>query len=429
MGSSRFDAVAPAVLALAVTEAGVRMLSPPRPPISGRSVEASAYFESAEIERGRRYSRPQLALAIVSQAIQVGVLAVLTARDRKAQGVRHVRKSRRGSARSRPAVAGALEAVSLMATLRAVSLPLAIQARRRSRAVGLDTQSWSGWASDLVKATSIGVPMAAGAGAGLAELMRRSPSRWWVPAAAGSVAAGGLLGVLGPVLLDPLFNDFKPLPEGETRSDVLELAGAAGVRVGGVYVVDASRRTTAANAYVNGLGPSKRVVLFDTLLDRYSRQEVRLVVAHELSHVRHRDVARGLGLAGLIAPAVALATQRLSTALASGREPPELPALALAFVLVSGPVGVLTSRLSRAIERRADAESLELCGDPEAFISFERAIVLQNVADVEPPRWVRALVASHPDTLERIGAAVAFRDQASAQRYSEEVESDSDGPP
>ena len=96
------------------------------------------------------------------------------------------------------------------------------------------------------------------------------------------------------MLLAPLFNDFKPLPEGEIRSDVLELAAMARVEVGEVYSVDASRRTTGANAYVTGLGPTKRVVLFDTLLERYSRDEVRIVVAHELAHVRHRDVlARG----------------------------------------------------------------------------------------------------------------------------------------
>jgi STE24 endopeptidase len=222
------------------------------------------------------------------------------------------------------------------------------------------------------------------------------------------------------VLLDPLFNDFTPLPDGEMRSAVLELARAAGVGVGEVYKVDASRRSTAANAYVAGLGPTKRVVLFDTLLDRYSAEEVGVVVAHELAHVRHRDVSRALGFSALVAPAAALAVQRLSgtlTPAAPGARrrkeaPPQtLPALALAASLVVGPVGVLSGRLSRAIERRCDAESLELSDAPDAFISFQRMIAIQNVADVEPPRWVRALLASHPPTLERIGAAVAYRER------------------
>jgi STE24 endopeptidase len=127
------------------------------------------------------------------------------------------------------------------------------------------------------------------------------------------------------VLLDPVFNDYTPLPEGETRSDVLHLARAAGVGVKGIYSVDASRRTTAANAYVTGLGPTKRVVLFDTLLDRYGRDEVRVVVAHELAHVRHRDVPRGVAYAAIVAPGLALATQRLSWALSSATALPCCP--------------------------------------------------------------------------------------------------------
>jgi STE24 endopeptidase len=196
---------------------------------------------------------------------------------------------------------------------------------------------------------------------------------------------------------------------GDTRSDVLDLARAAGVKVGEVYSVDASRRTTAANAYVTGLGPTKRVVLFDTLLDRYSREEVRVVVAHELAHVRNRDVPRGVLYAAIVAPASALAIQRLSWALSGERETAgALPALALAAAIVSAPLGLIGNRLSRAIERRADAYSLELTDSADAFVSFERAIALQNVADLDPPGWVIKLMATHPPTIERIGAAIAY---------------------
>ncbi len=191
---------------------------------------------------------------------------------------------------------------------------------------------------------------------------------------------------------------------------MLELAATAGVKVGEVYSVDASRRTTAANAYVTGLGPTKRVVLFDTLLDRYSRDEVRVVVAHELAHVRGRDVPRGVLFAAIVAPAGALAVQRLSWLLSCERATPAtLPAIAFAAGLVSVPIGLIANRLSRALERRADAFSLELSGAPEAFVSFERAIALQNVADLDPPRWVTGLLATHPSTAERIGAALAYR--------------------
>jgi STE24 endopeptidase len=152
------------------------------------------------------------------------------------------------------------------------------------------------------------------------------------------------------------------------------------------------------------------VVLFDTLLDRYSRDEMRLVVAHELAHVRHRDVPRGLAYAALVAPAGARAVQRLSWRLSPERgTPAALPALALAAGLVAVPLGLLGNRLSRAVERRADSFSLELTGAPEAFVSFEQRIALQNVADLDPPRWLTSLIATHPPTSERIGAAVAFQ--------------------
>ena len=251
--------------------------------------------------------------------------------------------------------------------------------------------------------------MAGGAGAGVVAVTRRYPSTWWAPAAAGSVVVGSVLAAVAPVVLDPIFNDFTPLPEGETRSDVLELARSAGVKVGEVYSVDASRRTTAANAYVTGLGPTKRVVLFDTLLDRYSREEVAVVVAHELAHVQGRDVPRGVLFAALVAPAGAYAVQQLSWALSRERgSAAALPALAMASALVSAPIGLISNRLSRAMERRADQVSLELTGASGAFVSFERTIALQNVADLDPPKWITSVMATHPSTADRIGAALGY---------------------
>jgi STE24 endopeptidase len=403
MGFSRVRTLLSVLSAMAAAEAAVRLLSPRRPPISPAPVPASDYFEPGEIERGVRFARPQLGLALAGQAVQLGLLGAEVARSRKRpqwpQGV----------------TGDVLATGRLLTTLSAGTLPLSIVSRRRAMAVGLDTQSWSGWAADTAKATAIAGVLSLVGGAGISALVNRYPRGWWLPAAAGSVLATGLLGTLAPVLLDPLFNDFQALPEGRTRADVLELAGRAGVQVGEVYSVDASRRTSGANAYVNGLGPTKRVVLYDTLLDRYSPGEVSVVVAHELSHVRHRDVPRALAFSAIVAGPAAQAVAQLSSELAPDRRRPGVPALALAFSLVAGPVGMIAGRLSRSIERRADADSLELAGDPDAFISFQRAVALQNVADVTPRGWLRRLLASHPPTLERIGAAVAFRELAAAR--------------
>ncbi len=396
---SRYGFVPAALLALGAAELGGRLLRPRQGAAKSVEADVRSHFSDAEIERGARYARPQVALGIARSGLALGAMAVAVDRIPRVLPAR-LRQSLLGGA-----VAGA----GLALTGSLAPLPLSIVARRRSIAVGLITQSWRGWAVDLVKAQTIGTTISAGAGAATVAVTRRYPQGWWLPAAAGSVVIGSVFAALAPVVLDPVFNDFTPLPEGDTRTDVLDLAYAAGVRVGEIYSIDASRRTTAANAYVTGLGPTKRVVLFDTLLDRYNRDEIRVVVAHELAHVRNRDVRRGVAFTAIVAPAAALAVQRMSWSLSDERgTAAAVPAVGLAAALISAPIGIIANRLSRAIERRADRFSLQLSRAPEAFISFERAIAVQNVADVKPPRWVTALLASHPPTAERIGAAVTF---------------------
>ncbi len=381
----------------AAAEAGVRLLSP-RPGVDRvAGVDLRSYFSGQDIARGAAYARPQALLALARVAAEVGVLRAVTRRP----------PSWLARRQSRPVLAGALTGGGLAVVLTVVAAPLAAVSRRRAIAVGLVTQTWRGWGLDLLKSTGIETGLAAGAGATITAAIRRFPRTWWVLGAGGSVLFGASFAALAPVLLDPLFNDYTPLEDGQTRADVLALARAAGLTVKEVYAVDASRRTTAANAYVTGLGPTKRVVLFDTLLDRYGRDEVRVVVAHELAHVRNRDVARGVAFAAIVVGPSAFAVKRLAEALGSGAQPPAtLPALALATAFVSTPVGIIANRLSRAVERRADAFSLELTGATDAFVSFERKIALQNVADLDPPWWSKALLASHPTTAERIAAAV-----------------------
>jgi STE24 endopeptidase len=422
----RAKALWPLAVMAATAESAVRLLAPEKPAIEPAHVDVERYFSPQEIRRGAAYARPQLAIGLSRSALELGALAaVVLGSRRRSHGTsgalllqragraasqrRARRRPRTVRALASPSLAGAATGAGLALGMTGLGLPLSVVARRRAIAVGLITQSWRGWAGDLVKQLGIEAVLAGGAGAAVVELTRRYPRGWWLPAAGGSVALGTLLGALAPVVLDPIFNDFDPVPEGQLRSDVLELAQAAGVEVGEVYSVDASRRTTGANAYVTGLGPTKRVVLFDTLIDRYTRDEVRVVVAHELGHVRHRDVLRGLIFGAAVAPAAALAIQRLSWIISPERGTAgALPGLALSAALVTAPTGLIGNRLSRAVERRADDYSLTLSRSPEAFVSFERSIALQNVADVLPPRWVSSLLATHPPTLERIGAAVAY---------------------
>src|SRR5581483_854218 len=284
------DLVATVALLAAGAELGAVLLRPrPRPPRAA-PVDLDQYFSADELARGARFARSQLAIGAAASVVQFAVVA--------GWAVRPPRALRR--LRDRPLLGSAAVGAGMVVATTSCSLPFSALARTRALAVGLATQSWRGWVADLFKGTALEAAFAAAGGAAVTAAVRRYPRDWWLIGAGGSVALGAVLTLLGPVALAPIFNDFEPLPEGDTRSDVLELAAAAGVSVGEVYAVDASKRTTAANAYVTGLGPTKRVVLFDTLLDRYDRDEVRGVVAHELAHVRYRDVRRGIAYAAIV---------------------------------------------------------------------------------------------------------------------------------
>ena len=388
-------------VAVGMAAAGTRVLGPRDESVRHEPVRAEDYFTAADLARARSYGRPQIALAAAATIVQAGVLGLL---------VRHRRRQPPDRPRRRPGglVAEVAGGAGLSVGLAVVSVPFGAAMRKRSLDAGLATQSWGGWAADVGKSSLIGATLAGGVAPVVLGLMRRG-ERWWIGAAAGSVGLGVLFALGAPVVLDPIFNRFTLLEAGETRDDVLALAEAAGVGLKGVYKVDASRRTTAVNAYVTGIGATRRVVLFDTLTSTFSREETRLVVAHELAHVRHRDVPRGLLQMGLVAPAGMLAAAKLTRRLEGSREPGPgtLPVLALALGVVAAPVGVVSKRLSRAIERRADAFALELTDAPEAFTSFEQRIVLANLGDPDPPRWFNVLVATHPPAVERIAAAQA----------------------
>jgi STE24 endopeptidase len=343
---------------------------------------------------------------LVAEGVLLGLLVVRPPVRAVARGER--------LARGRPLAAAAVVGVGLVLAVQVVALPFAAWAHERAADVGLSTQDWGAWLSDRAKGGALAAALGAAGAVLFTGLIRRFPRRWWL-AGAGAVVAIEIVFVwLAPVVLDPLFNRYEQLPEGRTKAAVTELARKAGVDVGEVLVVDASRRTTAANAYVGGLGSTKRVVLYDTLLERFDPPQVDLVVAHELAHVKQRDLARGMLWVAIVAPpgmyVVMLLTRRWSGR--AGVVPGaagSLPALALALALVTFGLTVISNQLSRAVENRADVYSLELTGETREFIELERRLALANVADPDPPDAYHLVFGTHPETVERIGIALAER--------------------
>ncbi|WP_329092817.1 MULTISPECIES: M48 family metallopeptidase [unclassified Streptosporangium] len=289
--------------------------------------------------------------------------------------------------------------------------PLGMWSESYLRDFGLSTQAWPAWAADRAKSTGIGAALTAIMVVAVIALARRF-RRWWIPAAAGAFVLTVAASFAYPVLVEPVFNDFRPLEAGRLRDDLLAMAARDGVPVENVLVADASRRTTALNAYVSGFGATRRIVVYDTLL-RAPADEVELVVAHELGHAKADDVLWGTLVGGLGAAFGACLLYVVTSApgvrrragVTSLGDPAAvglvMGLLSLATVL-SGPAQNL---VSRHIEARADVHALDLTRDPATFVAMQKRLAVTNISDLSPDFIEYVLYASHPTAPQRIAMA------------------------
>ncbi|MFI6231780.1 M48 family metallopeptidase [Micromonospora echinospora] len=310
------------------------------------------------------------------------------------------------------ALAGGL-AVVLVADL--VTLPFAAWRQAVLTRYGMSTNGWGGWTVDLLKSYALSAVVGAVALLGFYTVLRLAPRWWWAFGAAGAAGLVLLLSFALPVLVEPVFNRFAPMEPGPLRTEVMDLAARDGVPVRDVLVADASRRTRSVNAYVSGFGPTRRIVVYDTLLREATPAEVTSVVAHELSHAKHRDVLVGTVTGALGAAAAVIVLYLLGSVggllrlagVDSIRDPRAFPLL-LALVTLVGVVSTpVQAMLSRRVEARADAHAMALTGDPATFEAMQRRLAGANLADPDPPRWEYLYSATHPSTVERMAAARA----------------------
>lgn len=276
------------------------------------------------------------------------------------------------------------------------------------------TQTVKGFVTDHLKGFMLGAVILSVIFIPVWGLIRWSPNQWWVYAWAFTTFVSVGIGLLFPVLIAPLFNKFTPMDDGERKQALLALARRAGADINDVLVSDASRRSRKDNAYVAGIGKTRQVVVFDTMLDRPNEQ-VEWVVAHEIGHWKNRHLVRMVPLASamlFVSYAVLgwLTRQEWLLDFAgvdSLRDPGAVPLFLVLFTLPSTVTGLVTSWLARAHERDADLFAYELLRNPSTGIEVMRSLHTDNLADLTPTWWKR-VNASHPPAAERMAFGAAW---------------------
>ena len=362
-------------------------------------------FTDDQVASHGHYRGPAYLAYLLTLVINISVLVVLARGPLRA--VLEKSGSWPGGWITRTVVASALVALALgLATL-----PLDyVRAQGMGRAWGLSTQDTAGWLSDQLRGAGVGLVIAAIAAIAFFGVVRWQPKAWWWIGWLTFSVLSAVLVFLWPLVIAPLFNRFTPLEAGPLRDRVVALAAEAGVEVGDVLVSDASRRTTAENAYVAGLFGSKQLVLYDTLIENGDEDETAFVVAHELGHKVENHVAQGVALSvlGLLLSFVALRWLASTEgpwewAGASGigdvRALPVLLLFAIAATFVAMPV---ENAISRRHEAAADRIAIDLTEDPATATRVFRRLALSNISDLRPPTIAVWLFFTHPPTPDRI---------------------------
>ncbi len=276
---------------------------------------------------------------------------------------------------------------------------------------GLSIQKFGGWLGDKAKTWVLGLAVGAGVTAATYWFLVNLPAIWWLLTWGLVVIFGLILTVVYPVIIIPLFLKMKPLDEAELGQRLEQLAQRAQTKVGGIYIMELGGKATVAYAALMGLGNTKRVVLSDTLLRRYSSPEIETIMAHELGHNLHGDIFRmfviesAIWLIGCYIVDLALKTFVAPLGFSSISDVAALPLLMLLFATFSLVVAPLTNAYSRHLEAAADDYALRLTENPKSFISTMTKLADQNLSEAKPSRWVELLTYDHPSYYKRINHA------------------------
>lgn len=305
--------------------------------------------------------------------------------------------------------------LTILAAAEALLLPVELAGGHLlDRRYGLSNQSARAWLVDHAKGTALSAIL----GAALVEifywLLRRSPNWWWAEASAIVFFFFLIISFIAPVVLLPIFFKAKPIGNKALQDRLMRLSREAGAPAVGVYEIDLSKKTKAANAGIAGLGATRRIILSDTLLNNFDEDEIEIVLAHELGHNQGKDIWKMMALQSLLS-AIGL---YISQIIMKGATPyfgfkgpadvANLPLLILVFTAVGLAFYPLANAYSRLLELRADRFAMTKYKNPGAFISSMEKLAELNLADAEPNRAIEFIFYSHPSVSKRIKEAQKF---------------------
>ncbi len=312
---------------------------------------------------------------------------------------------------------GVLYLIGLTLASSLFSIPFSLYSDFRLEArYGFNRQSAALWWSDWLKSTLLSLVLSSALAAGALSLVQAAPHTWWIWVSALVSSVSLLLTVLSPYLIEPLFYKMEPLSEPALQTGIVAMTERAGVHIGRILKMDASRRSSHSNAYFTGFGRQKRVVLFDTLLSQMSEPQILAVLAHELGHwKKHHVLTRMVVMQLLLVAATFLffwvspsAAVPALVGLGAASFPARVVILGVALSLLLFPLTPLFSAWSRRDEREADRFAVALHGAPRDLADALAKLGTENLSNLHPHPLYAAFYYSHPPLAERIGGLRAL---------------------
>jgi len=267
---------------------------------------------------------------------------------------------------------------------------------------GLSNQALSAWFLDVLKDRAISLLINTGILTVIYIFLIKLPKTWWLAAGAIFIVFIILAVFVFPVLVDPLFYKFTPLQDENLRSGIEKIIQKAGIKVDNILVVDASRKTNRVNAYFTGIGSTKRIVIYDNLLNKNTDEEILSVIAHEAGHWKYRHVLYNTVIACLQAVVVLAILKAFQSGFNINASVKLAFLLFIIYSLISYLNMPLDNLISRRFERTADRSVIEFTANPGAQINIFEKLAVSNLSNVSPPPVLEYIIYSHPPILKRI---------------------------